>query len=232
MNELIAEQKSFLIYTSINDLMYVPVNVTSIELHQNRYTIFAKRHYKDYDKNFSERVTTSLNAYVIQSKISPYYFEVMDGQPESISRVEYNKIMIYGTKEENHTLPEKFADNYVLFFLNHYSIDSLDEKEIETVSIGKKNMFMNQTTCSGDIWARKDSGEIYFGVKYKRPEYKNPPVEHYYRKSDYLRPVDGSNESIIKEVKMMTGLNDFSIGTAELFKIFDQFGGGDIERKT
>ncbi len=232
MNELIAKQKSFLIYTSINDLMYVPVNVKTIGLAQSLYTIFAKRFYKDdIDKYSTERVTTSLNAYVIHSKISPYYFEVMDGQPESISKVEYNKIMIYGTKEENRILPEKFVDNYVLIVFDEYSIDNLHEEEFDVVSISKKEMFMYQARCSGHIWAKKDSGEIYFGVKYKNPKEKNPSVKHYYLKSDYLRPVVDYNESIIKEVKMMTGLNDVSIGTSELFKFFDELD-GNIEWKT
>jgi len=187
------KSKSFLsvlnsnvIFTSIDDILIVPVKISDISFFNNHLTIFAERYYNDdFDLVWDKKVTKSVNAYVFNVYVAKTVNKYLINSQNFSFDNKYNKCSFYGEESNFEQKDLSFiSDNELQSFHQYYS-NELDGEETSVASNGKDEFYWS-TLCNGVIWINSFTKSIYLGIRYKNPEVKVSQIDHYFIKTDQL----------------------------------------------
>ena len=205
MQNLKDKLNSEIVYADINAILLVPVKITSIIFYKQNYNITAERYYKDdIYKNWDKKVSGEINDYIFNVNCASAMNElIVEKGGFSFFEATY-KCSFYGLINNYDSKSKRLIQKHSLTSFNHFYSKKFKDKQIQAIS--QDYSFSWGTFCSGDIWHKKNTDEVYLGIKYTNPNIKNPSVPHYFLRTHNLwyKSIKDIKNSILE----LTGLND------------------------
>jgi len=207
-------------FTSISDILIVPVKISAISFSNNQLTIFAERFYND-DFNLvgDKKVNKSFNAYIFNVNCTKAFNENLLNSVDFSLENKYNKCSFYGLESSFKNKDFSFINKNELQLFKQYYSNKLDGEETSVASNGEDEFYWS-TFCNGVIWMNSSTNSIYLGIKYKKPDLKASQIDYYFIKTDQLF-FHKTSKKIKSLINKVTNVNNIIFNQNSILKEVD-----------